>query len=111
MSTDTEASTRLAAQPAHSLLGWWVPHAANVAGLLAPVPIRATIWTIALVWMGVACILNARRYGRSHYRYTGPYYLAMIAPVFLLAAGIGSAGFSGWLILGVLILAGSKIIW
>jgi hypothetical protein len=35
----------------------------------------------------------------------------MIAPVFLLAAGIGSAGFSGWLILGVLILAGSKIIW
>ena len=41
---------------------------------------------------------------------TGPYYLAMIAPVFLLAAGIGSAGFSGWLILGVLILAGSKII-
>jgi hypothetical protein len=61
--------------------------------------------------MGVACILNARRYGRTHYRYTGPYYLAMIAPVFLLAAGIGSAGFSGWLILGVLILAGSKIIW
>ena len=61
--------------------------------------------------MGVACILNARRYSRTHCRYTGPYYLAMIAPVFLLAAGIGSAGFSGWLILGVLILAGSKIIW
>jgi hypothetical protein len=35
----------------------------------------------------------------------------MIAPVFLLAAGIGSVGFLGWLLLGVLILAGSKIIW
>jgi hypothetical protein len=31
--------------------------------------------------------------------------------VFLFAAGIGSAGFFGWLILAVLILAGGKIIW
>jgi hypothetical protein len=61
--------------------------------------------------MGVACILNARRCGRTHCRYTGPFYLAMIAPVFWLAAGIGSVGFLGWLLLGVLILAGSKIIW
>jgi len=29
--------------------------------------------------MGTACILNARRCGRTHCRYTGPYYLAMIA--------------------------------
>jgi hypothetical protein len=35
----------------------------------------------------------------------------MIVPVFLLAADIGSAAFYGWLILAVLILAGSKIIW
>jgi hypothetical protein len=35
----------------------------------------------------------------------------MIVPVLLLAAGIGSVGFLGWLILAVLILAGSKIIW
>jgi hypothetical protein len=112
VSTDTEASTRdRLRSPRTSLLGWWVPHAAIVAGLLAPVPIRATIWTIALVWMGVARILNAGWCARTHCRYTGPYYLAMIAPVFLLAAGIGSAGFSGWLILGALILAGSKIIW
>ena len=61
--------------------------------------------------MGVACILNGRRCGRTHCRYTGPYYLAMIAPVLLLAAGIGSTGFYGWLILAVLILAGSKMIW
>jgi hypothetical protein len=71
----------------------------------------SVIWAIGLIWMGVACILNARRCGRTHCRYTGPFYLAMIAPVFLLAAGIGSVGFLGWLLLGVLILAGSKIIW
>ncbi len=112
MSDETDASTRdWLRSPRTSLLVWWVPHAAIVVSLFAPVPVRAGIWTIALVRMGVACILNARRCGRTHCRYTGPFYLAMIAPVFLLAADIGSAGFSGWLILGVLILAGSKIIW
>jgi hypothetical protein len=112
MSTDIDASTRdWLHSPRASLLAWWLPHAAIVAGLLAPVPVRAAIWTIALVWMGVACILNARRCGRMHCRYTGPFYLAMIAPVVLLAAGIGSVGVLGWLILAVLILAGSKFIW
>jgi hypothetical protein len=61
--------------------------------------------------MGTACILNARRCGRTHCRYTAPYYLGMIARVLLLAAGVVSARSFGWLILGVLILAGSKIIW
>ncbi len=112
VSTDTDASTRdWLRSPRTSLLAWWVPYGAIIATLFAPVPVRATIWTVALVWMGVACILNARRCGRTHCRYTGPYYLAMIAPVLLLAAGIGSAGFWGWLILGVLILAGSRGIW
>jgi hypothetical protein len=87
-------------------LAWWVPQAAIVAGLLVPVPGRAAIWIIALIWMGTACILNAKRCGRTHCRYTGPYYLAMIAPVLVLASGI-----YGWLLLGVLILGGSKIIW
>jgi len=112
VSTDTDASTRdWLRSPTTSLLAWWGPQTAIVAGLLASVPVRAAIWTFALVWMGVACILNARRCGRTHCRYTGPYYLAMIAPVLLFAVGIGSAGFFAWLILGVLILAGSRIIW
>jgi hypothetical protein len=94
-----------------SLLAWWMPKSAILAGLFVPVSVRSVIWIVALIWMGTACILNARRCNRTHCRYTGPYYLAMIAPVFLLAAGTGSAGFSGWLILGVLLLAGSKAIW
>ena len=68
-------------------------------------------WIIALVWMGTACILNSRRCGRTHCRYTGPYYLAMIAPVLVLASGVISVGFYGWLALAVLILGGSMIIW
>jgi|SRR6266852_3518234 len=94
-----------------NLVAWWIPQAAVLAGLLVPVPIRAALWIIALLWMGTACILNARRCGRTHCRYTGPYYLAMVAPVLVLASGIVTVDFSGWLVLGVLILAGSKIIW
>jgi hypothetical protein len=112
MSAETDTSTRdWLRSPRTSLFAWWVPHVAIVASLLAPAPVRAAIWTIALVWMGMACILNARRCGRTHCRYTGPYYFATIAPVLLLAAGIGSVGFYGWLILGILILAGSRVIW
>ena len=97
--------------PRTNLLAWWIPQAAILAGLLVPTPVRAAIWIMALFWMGTACILNARRCGRTHCRYTGPYYLAMIAPVLVLASGIVSADFYAWLVLGVLILAGSKIIW
>ena len=44
-------------------------------------------------------------------RYTGPYYLAMIAPVLALGSGILEADFLGWLVLAVIILVGSKLIW
>src|SRR6266404_2927523 len=94
-----------------SLLAWWMPKAAILAGLFVPVSFRAVIWIIALTWMGTACILNARRCGRTHCRYTGPYYLAMIAPVLVLASGVMSVDSYGWLMLAVFILAGSKIIW
>ena len=67
------------------------------------------IWIIALIWMGTACILNARRCSRTHCRYTGPYYLAMIAPVIVL--GIVSAEANKWMLLGVFIVGGSGLIW
>lgn len=72
---------------------------------------RALIWIVALIWMGTACILNARQCGRTHCRYTGPYYLAMIAPVLVLGSGIVEMEIYGWIVLAVLILGGSKIIW
>jgi hypothetical protein len=97
--------------PRANLLAWWIPKVAIFAALFVPVPCRAAIWVAALAWMGTACILNARRCGRTHCRYTGPYYLAMIAPVLVLASDIVSVGVYGWLALGVIILAGSGLIW
>jgi hypothetical protein len=74
-------------------------------------PARMIIWVAALGWMGAACILNARRCGRTHCRFTGPYYLAMIIPVLALGLGAISAGPSAWIALGAVIVLGSALIW
>ena len=98
-------------RPRTSASAWWIPKAIIVAALFVPPPARAGIWIIALIWMGTACILNSRRCGRTHCRYTGPYYFAMIAPVLALASGVISNDFYAWLSLAVVILGGSMIIW
>jgi hypothetical protein len=97
--------------PHTSLLAWWIPQAAILAGLFAPVAVRTAIWIIALSWMGTACVLNAKRCGRTHCRFTGPYYLAMIIPVLALGLGGISLGLSAWVVLGVVIILGGKTIW
>jgi hypothetical protein len=91
------------------LVAWVIPTALIVAGLLASAPLRMAIWGAALAWMGIACLLNARRSGRTHCRYTGPYYFLMIAPT--LTLGIVDASIYAWLVLAALILLGDKIIW
>jgi hypothetical protein len=90
---------------------WGLPHLALVLGLFAATGLRTAIWLIALAWMGVACIANGRRCRRTHCRYTGPFYLAMIAPVFALGSGAVSVGIYGWLLLGAIIFAGGKLVW
>jgi hypothetical protein len=97
--------------PHTNLLAWWVPQGAILASLFAPVPARTAIWIIALIWTGTACILNAKRCGRTHCRFTGPYYLAMIVPVLALGSGVISVGLYAWAVLGVVIILGGKIIW
>jgi hypothetical protein len=97
--------------PRVSLLAWGLPSAAIIAVLFAPIPMRTAIWTLALAWMGLACVLNARRCSRTHCRFTGPYYLAMIIPVVVVGMGIIPLGPYSWALLGLLILGGSYVIW
>ena len=97
--------------PHTNLFAWWIPQTAILAGLFAPVHVRTGIWTIALGWMGTACILNAKRCGGTHCRYTGPYYLAMITLVGVLGSGFISADIYAWLLLAGVILVGSRLLW
>jgi hypothetical protein len=92
-----------------SVLAWWVPLALIVAGVFVPMLLRTVGWVVALGWMGTACMLNARRCSRTHCRYTGPYYLAMIVPVVVL--GLMTVDLLGWISLGVFIVGGSGLIW
>ena len=94
-----------------NLLAWGLPHLAMIAGLLVDVPMRTGIWAIALAWMGVACMLNSRRCGRTHCRFTGPYYIAMILPVLVAGFGLIPLSIFGWIVLGAVILLGGKLIW
>ena len=94
-----------------SALAWWIPHVAIFAALLTPAPARIGIWTAAYAWMGTACVLNSRRCGRTHCRYTGPYYLAMIVPVLALGIAPVSMPLAGWLAVAIAILLGSRAVW
>ena len=95
-----------------SLAGLWgLPAIAMLIGmLLDPLP-RAVIWSAALVWMGAACIANARRCGRTHCRFTGPFYLVMAALVLAHVAGALPIGEHGWAILGAVTVVGTAVLW
>jgi hypothetical protein len=60
--------------------------------------------------MGAACLLNARRCGRKHCFYTGPFFLLMTVPVLLHGYGWVGIGADGWRWLGLAIGIGAVAI-
>lgn len=90
---------------------WGLPALAMImAGHLAPFG-RTIIWTTSLAWMGIACLVNARRCQRTHCRFTGPFFLLMALAVLAYASGLLPLGVNGWHILGIATLAGTISIW
>ena len=93
------------------MLLWGVPAAAMVgSGLLEPAA-RGAVWTVALIWMGAACLANARRCSRTHCRFTGPFYLLMALLVVMLAFDALPFGEYGWQILGGATALGTAMLW
>src|SRR3546814_16498849 len=93
-----------------TLVGLWgIPGVAMLAAMrLGPTP-RAVIWTVMLVGMGTACIMNARRCGRTHCRFTGPFLIAMATLVVGYAIGMLPLGPHGWRYLGGFTLGGFRL--
>jgi hypothetical protein len=90
---------------------WGLPSIAMVAaGFLGPLP-RTIIWTVMLLWMGGACIANARRCRRMHCRFTGPFLILMAALVVCYRAAMFPLGPYGWDLLEGVIFVGSAILW
>lgn len=93
------------------ILAWWLP----LAAMLLAIPLgdgpKTVIWCLALAWMGGACLANARRCGRVHCRYTGPFLLTMILPVLGHGTGVLWLGEQGWRWLGLTTGLGVAAIW
>ncbi|WP_159587662.1 hypothetical protein [Chelativorans xinjiangense] len=81
-----------------SIAIWWVIPivAGNVADQL-PLswPAPAIAWATALGWMGLGCVLNARRCHRRHCYISGPVLLAGAIVVALLGWGVVPLGPNG----------------
>ncbi len=91
------------------LLGWGLPVGVMVASGFFDV--RAVLWPVALLWMGAACLVNARRCGRMHCFFTGPFFLAMAALALLVGLEIVSLGGRGWAWIGGATLAGAVLLY
>jgi hypothetical protein len=91
-------------------LVWGLPSVAMLLALLLGSGCRAVVWIAMLIWMGLACLANARRCGRTHCRYTGPFFLGMAALVAAYAAGVLQLGTQPWLILGSVVVVGNALI-
>ncbi len=92
-------------------IAWGLPSAALIAAIWAASDLRAGVWTVALVWMGTACLINSRRCGRVHCRFTGPFFLGMAVVVALHGLGAIPLGPWGWVWIGITIALGTVAIW
>lgn len=96
MTRNDTGSRDLVASPVGFVLHWGVPIFAMLAVIGVPHPIKTWVWVASLVWMGTACLWNARRCGRRHCFWTGPFFLVMTLPVLIYGYGYGPPGAGGW---------------
>jgi hypothetical protein len=93
------------------ILAWGFPASILIAGALLAPPVRTILWTGALLWAGTACVMNARRCGRTHCRFTGPFFLVMAGVTLLHGNGYLGLGSNGWLVLALAIGLGFAVLW
>ncbi len=82
------------------LLAWGVPVLMLVGAIGVEPSLRALVWFLGLAWMGVACVANAVRCGRTHCYFTGPFFFVMACFALLDGLDLGPEGWS-WLGLGL----------
>ncbi len=71
----------------------------------------AMVWAVGLAVMGLACLFNARRCGRVHCYFTGPYMLAMSAAFLLVAGGLDLPSWLTFTRLANTALWGAGLLW
>ena len=97
-----------------NILIWIVPTIILVATVYVDKHIvesyLVVIWPVLLTFMGVACLVNARRCGRLHCFITGPFFLILAALSLLYGLGIIPLGMYGWQWLVYILVIGSCVL-
>lgn len=92
------------------LLVWCLPMAILVVSAWIGGRYLVVVWPTLLTWMGVACLLNARRCHRLHCYLTGPYFLFLALTALLYGLGVVPLGSRGWSMLSVALLVGGPFL-
>ncbi len=81
------------------LLGWGLPIGLLVLPSLLSMPLWLAVACFAggYAWMGIACLVNARRCGRRHCFLTGPLFLTACVVILLIGTGVIAWGPHGLL--------------
>ncbi len=93
------------------MVGWGLPVLALAASMGVEPPARTWIWFFGLIWMGVACLANARRCGRTHCYFTGPFFLMMACLTLIYGLGMLDLGAHGWTWLSLGLVIGTAGLW
>jgi hypothetical protein len=86
-------------QPKHgfSMAVWVVPGVLLAIATEVGVPHLATLWVVVMVYMGAACLINAKRCRRLHCYITGPFFLLLALVALLVGLGAIDLGPRGWI--------------
>jgi len=86
---------------------WGIPAVILSASSWLPERVLVLVWPPVLTFMGVACVLNARRCGRIHCYLTGPFFLVLAAVALLYGIGLLPLGPHGWSTLSLVLVIGA----
>ena len=88
-------------------LTWGIPIAILLISATITTRYLVILWPVLLTFMGVACLLNARRCKRIHCYVTGPFFLLLAGIALLYGIGILPLGAHGWSTLSLALVVGS----
>ena len=89
---------------------WGVPIAVLAISARAGGEYPVIAWPLALLFMGLACLYNARRCNRTHCYFSGPFFLIMALLSLLYGLGILDLGKRGWSGLSLTLLIGTVML-
>jgi len=88
-------------------LTWGIPVAILLIAPVIGARYLVIVWPVVLALMGVPCLLNARRCGRIHCYFTGPFFLLLAGAALLYGLGVLPLGAKGWSMLSLALVIGS----